>query len=248
MRGVRCPTNMALPPSIARYAAVAAVAAGCAGSPPASGHVPLPSAAPSVAQPQPWREDFVGRLQWGSPSGHGPELLASVYRVEASPGVRYLSAHHDARGENPPPAMHYGRGFEKDAPRLEQAPRLRFRWRVRQHPQVTDDPWLDLGASVYVVIKQPGLLSGGRGFKLGWVAKPAPLGTRQRGLFQVPLRSDAASDAWQQEDVDVCAMYRRSYGPCEGQRVVYVGVVTDADGTKSVAAGDYADFSLNAAR
>ncbi len=193
----------------------------------------------------PWSENFQGALDWGSPSRHSRDLLARVYAIATEPAGSFLRARHDATGDNPPPAMHYGHGFERDPPRLDKYPLLRFRWRVRQHPNVAADPWLDLGASVYVVMKQPGLLSGGRGFKLGWVAKPAPVGTRQRGLLQVPIRSDAASDKWRPEEVDLCALYRRSYGPCEGERIVYVGVVTDADGTNSVAAGDYADFTLD---
>lgn len=193
-----------------------------------------------------WLENFSGALNWASPSGHGPDLLARVYRVENVGGARFLKARHDARGEDAPDAMHYGYGFEERAPLLDATPILQFRWRVRQHPSIGADAWVDLAASVYVVMKQPSLLSAGRGFKLGWVAKPAALGTRQRGLLQVPLRSDAASDTWRKERVDLCALYRQNFGPCEDARILYVGVVTDADGTKSVAAGDYADFSLTA--
>ena len=35
-----------------------------------------------------------------------------------------------------------------------------------------------------------------------------------------------------------------SYGPCEGPHILYIGVVTDADGTKSIASGSYAGFEL----
>ncbi len=191
-----------------------------------------------------WREDFSGALDWGSPSRHDARELSRVYSVVEDAGARFLRARHDASVPDAAPAMHYGRGFDGDPPRLSHTPILRFRWRVRQHPAAAEDPWLDLGASVYVVMKQPSLLSGGRGFKLGWVQKPAPLGTKQRGLLQVPLRSDPASDTWKSERIDLCALYRRSYGSCDDQPIVYVGVVTDADGTKSTAEADYADFEL----
>ena len=87
-------------------------------------------------------------------------------------------------------------------------------------------------------------MRGARGFKFGWAAKPAPAGTHQVGLLQIELRHDAASVVWRQASVDLCALYRREYGPCEGEFVRYVGVTTDADGTKSVAEGDYADFEI----
>lgn len=191
-----------------------------------------------------WRETFDGPLAWGSPSRHDAQALSRVYSLAAEAGEGFLRARHDATGAGPPPAMHYGHAFTRDAPRLDRTPLLRVRWRVRQHPAAERDPWLDLAASVYVVMKQPSLLSDGRGFKLGWVVASAPIGTRQRGLLQVPVRSDSASEAWKNDEVDLCALYRRTYGACEGQRIVYVGVVTDADGTKSVAEADYGEISL----
>jgi hypothetical protein len=97
---------------------------------------------------------------------------------------------------------------------------------------------------VYVVVKQPSLLFGGKGFKFGWLQAPGPSDTFQHGLLQVPLRSGPASERWQSEQVDLCALYREHYGPCEGEALRYVGVVTDADGTGSVAEAEYADFEV----
>jgi hypothetical protein len=97
---------------------------------------------------------------------------------------------------------------------------------------------------VYVISRQPSLLSGGRGVKLGWVSAPAATGTRQRGIVQVPLRSDAAGPAWRSERVDLCALWEANFGSCAGERVRYVGVVTDADGTHSLAEAEYDDFLL----
>ncbi len=65
------------------------------------------------------------------------------------------------------------------------------------------------------------------------------------GLLQIPLRHDPAGQEWHEESVaDLCALYRRAFGPCEGEHVLYVGVMTDADGTHSVAEADYDDFEL----
>lgn len=203
---------------------------------------PTPGAAQSSSA---WRESFTsGSLDWGSPSRHGPELLRKVYVVQRDPDRAFLHARHDASPSSRPPAMHYGHAFDKQVVLLDKVQALKWRWRVTQHPQVGADPWLDLGASVYVIMEKPGLFSGGKGFKFGWLAKPGPTGTKQRGLAQVPLRSDAASGAWRSESVDLCALFRAEYGKCEGERVLYVGVVTDGDGTRSVAEGDYADFEL----
>ncbi len=99
-------------------------------------------------------------------------------------------------------------------------------------------------ASVYVVLEKPSLLHSGRGFKFGWLAKPGDR-AQQRGLLEIPLRNDAASPEWKSESVDLCALYRETYRePCEGKRIQYVGVMTDADGTASISEADYAAFAL----
>lgn len=191
-----------------------------------------------------WSEGFRVRPGWGDPSGHGAEELTRVYSVQREGEASWLHARHDAQSGKTP-AMHFGHALANDGVPLEKVRALRFKWRVLQHPRVGADPWLDVGASVYVVFEKPGLFSGGKGFKLGWLAKPGPRGTHQRGLLQLALRADPSGPTWQSESVDLCALYRAEYGGgCAGQRVRYVGVVTDADGTKSVAEADYDDFEL----
>lgn len=221
-------------------AAVVAVVLSSAASPSRAD----PEDAPAPARVA-WTESFGGgKLAWGDPSGHGPDQLAKIYGVQRDGGGAWLHARHDATNGKTP-AMHYGRALANDGVALDKVRALTWKWRVTQHPRVEGDPWLDVAASVYVVFEKPGLFSGGKGFKLGWLAKPGPRGTHQRGLLQVPLRSDAAGPAWQSESVDLCALYRAEYGgSCAGQKVLYVGVVTDADGTKSVAEADYDDFTL----
>lgn len=194
-----------------------------------------------------WHERFdAPSLDWVAPLGHEDDL-ARIYRVVHEPSGSFLHARHDVRPgqpQKPPPAIHYGRAWEEAPPPLDQVRSLSWKWRVHQHPDVNDDPWLDVAASLYVVVKQPSLLWNGKGFKFGWLAKPGPSDTSQHGLLQLPLRHDAASDEWRTERVDLCALYREHFGPCEGQFVRYVGVTTDADGTKSVADADYGEFEL----
>jgi len=140
--------------------------------------------------------------------------------------------------------VHYGRPFRDGPHPLPGACLLRWRWRVHQHPAVADDPWQDLAASVYVMMRPPGLVRGGKGFKFGWLAKPGPAGTTQRGMLQVELRHDPAGPTWHTEQVDLCALYRQTYGDPSEEQILYIGVVTDADNSRSLAAADYADFRL----
>lgn len=198
-----------------------------------------------------WSESFdAPLLHWRSPSGHSVEQIGSVYSIQHEGPLSFLRARHDAReGAGPRiPAVHYGTAIEPQ-PALERVKLLRWRWRVRQHPQTQGDAWEDVAASVYVVVVHPGLFRGGKGFKFAWLSRPGPaVQTWQRGLAQIELRSEPAGMQWRTEEVDVCALYRKVYGPCEGEQLEYVGVVTDADGTRSVAEADYAAFELQVAR
>jgi hypothetical protein len=189
-----------------------------------------------------WREVFGGRLDWQDPQDHGSVALGRVYSVQQESGTSFLRAHHDAASKGAPPALHYGRAF--DGISLAHVRLLRWRWRARIQPAVRNDPWEDMAASLYVVTKAPSFLRKGRGFKFGWLAKPGPAQTYQRGLLQVALRSEPPGIQWRTEEVDVCALYRRTFGPCEDAQIIYIGVLTDADGVNSIAEGDYADFEL----
>ncbi len=194
-----------------------------------------------------WQEHFDhSPLGWVDPFDHGAAKLARVYSVGHEGPLSFLHARHDCSVDSHPPAMHYGMAFVHDPLPLERVRALRWRWRVRQHPRLEpdDDAWLDMAAGVYVVMRTPSLFKGGKGFKFGWLAKPGRPGTYQHGLLQVPMRHDAAGADWREESVDLCALYRNEYGRCEGEHVLYVGVVTDADGTKSASEADYAEFAL----
>jgi hypothetical protein len=191
-----------------------------------------------------WRESFdSGALDFFDPFGHDRRLLARVYKVIRDGDDPVLHALDDATS-GAVPAIHFGHSFEESAPALDRVHALRWRWRVLRQPDVRADAWTDLGASIYVVVRAPTVLRGGRGFKLGWLAKPGPSDTYQHGLLQIPLEQGGASGGWRSESVDLCALYRRTFGPCEGEHVLYVGVMSDADGTRSVAEAEYDDFEL----
>lgn len=237
------------------WALVAVGAAGCGAGPAApvdrSWSTPDGSTGPGSSSPVApvWQERFEQLpADFESPSGHDVETVAKVYSAaRTEEGEPFLAAHHDAAprdGYWPPPAVHFGHPFRDGQPPLGEACVLSWRWRVGQHPAISDDPWVDVAASVYVMIQPPGLLKGGQGFKFGWLAKPGPKGTDQRGLLQVELRHDPAGPAWHTETVNLCRLYRQAYGDPTEQRVLYVGVVTDADNTESVATAAYADFEL----
>jgi|SRR5688572_4148351 len=189
-----------------------------------------------------WSEKFRALLDWRDPQDHAARLLGRVYAVQQENGASFLHAQHDATAKGAPPALHFGRAFDQLP--LRDVRLLRWRWRARVQPSVKDDPWQDMAASIYVVMKAPAFLRKGRGFKFGWLAQPGPSQTFQRGLLQVPLRSDPPSLQWRTEEVDICALYRRTFGPCENEQIIYIGVLTDADGSNSIAEADYADFEI----
>jgi len=189
-----------------------------------------------------WSEFFRGPLDWRDPQDHGSLMLARVYAVEKENGLSFLRAHHDATSKGAPPAIHFGKAF--DGVPLDKVRLLRWRWRARIQPIVSDDPWEDMAASIYVVTKAPTLLRKGRGFKFGWLARPGPSRTYQRGLLQVVQRSDPPGLQWKTEEVDICGLYRQAFGPCENEQIIYIGVLTDAEGAKSTAEGDYAGFEI----
>ncbi len=191
-----------------------------------------------------WREGFEhGASDFVDPFKHDPRAVAREYFVDREGDGHVLHALDDDRS-GASPAIHYGKAFIASPPPLDRVRALTWRWRVLRHPDIAADPWVDVAASVYVVIRTPSLLRAGRGFKLGWLAKPGPDDTYQHGLLQVPLAVGGESGAWRSESVDLCALYRRAFGSCEGEHVLYVGVVTDADATHSVAEAEYDDFAL----
>ena len=146
-----------------------------------------------------WREDFDhAPPDFVDPAHHDAAAVAQAYAVRVVDGNSVLHARHDGtRGTTP--AIHYGRAFERDPPALDGVSALRWRWRVLHHPDVDRDPWADVAASLYVLTKAPSLLRSGRGFKFGWIARPGPENTYQRGILQVALRAGGPLGEWHAE-------------------------------------------------
>ncbi len=193
-----------------------------------------------------WSESFAGALDWGSPR-QTPAQISAVYSQRTENGVGFLHAFHDATpadNKSIVPAVHYGHPFPQKTLRLADSCELSWKWRVLKHPSIGDDAWKDAAASVYVVTRQPGLLGGGRGFKFGWLAKSGAVGKKQHGFLQVERRNDGAGPEWKTERVNLCELYTKEFGAIGDEKLLYVGVMTDADGTKSVAEADYANFAL----
>lgn len=204
-----------------------------------------PAAFAAPANPIFWQETFAQpTLDWIDPAAPQSAAHNAVYSLRHEDGAAFLHAHHDRSASKTPPAIHYGKAFQSSAAPLEKVRALHWRWRVLQHPNVTDDPWVDVAASVYVIIRSPSVFHSGHGFKFGWLAKPATA-SHQRGLLEMSLRAAGALHEWQSESVDLCALYQKEYKRgCAGETVQYIGVMTDADNTHSIAEADYADFEL----
>lgn len=220
------------------------VLAGAAPPKPGAHRAELAATAPATERF--WVERFDGpTLAWVAPLGQGPDKISKVFSVQRDNGNTFLHGRHDGRPDGDrPPFMHFGKRFDPDSPPLEKVTSLRWKWRVLQHPSNTTNMWEDVAASLYVIIKPPSMLGGGKGFRFGWLGGPGVKGTFRLGLARIALREEPATREWKSEEVDVCKLYRELYGPCEGEQLNYVGVATEADGTESVAEADYTDFEL----
>ena len=196
-----------------------------------------------------WQEPFdeASPIGWGSPSGASAEVIAQIYSIKQEGDQRFLSARFQGAGSAAPPAVHWGMPWRDQPIPLTDACSLSWRWRVMEHPAADDDPWRDVAVSVYVVFALPGLFTKGKGYKFGWLNKPGPKGTTQRGLVQIALRNGGPTDTWQREQVDLCRLYSRHFGDPAEEKLIYVGVVSDGDDTESSAIGDYDDFVLSTA-
>lgn len=194
-----------------------------------------------------WKEGFSNWPQtWGSPRQKTDEIQA-VFRIEKEGTNSFLRAEHDAvpaPGKKIPSAVHFGHAFRSPDVRLADACILSWKWRVLEHPKSGADAWSDVAASVYVVTRNPGLFAEGRGFKFGWLSSPGAKGTKQRGILQIEQRRDAANSSFIEESIDLCALHEQHFGPLGEEKLLYVGLVTDADNSKSVARADYDDFRL----
>ena len=167
------------------------------------------------------------------------EEARSVYRVVAEDGRHFLRA--VAKGT----AAHAALEREWD---LKEYPELAWRWRPRVFPEGSDErssKTNDSALGEYVAFPRAAVAV--RSLKYVW-SRVAPVGTQasaSAGFTRMRvLRSGAGqNDKWVEERVNIAEDYRKLFGADPG-RPRGVGVLTDADDTKSTAEGDYADFRL----
>ena len=171
------------------------------------------------------------------------EAAAAVYRVARDNGSAPFLA---ARAEGRSVTIGLDREFEPS-----RYPYLRWQWRVHSFPSGGDERQRatnDSAAGVYVVF--PGRLPFlPRVLKYVWSAS-APVGLRQPSPMYgdtkiIVIASGPTSEPhqWRIQTVDV----RRDYETLFGREVPTargIGLLTDADETRSVAAADYTGFEL----
>jgi hypothetical protein len=174
---------------------------------------------------------------WEVRSGEGKQ----VYSVHEEHGKRFLRAVSNGLG------IQAARATEKW--NLDTHPVLAWAWRPREFPRNADERKAssnDSALAVYMAVPYS-RIRGPKAMKYIW-SERVSVGTRltsNHGLTHARvLQSGAPSstDEWVQERVDVLKDWKAAFKATETPKVVGIAVLTDADDTKSSAAGDYADF------
>jgi hypothetical protein len=187
-------------------------------------------------------EDFrsapIGELppNWNVRKDEGRE----VYKVAEEGRLRFLRAVSKGLGIQ---AARETKGWD-----LAARPVLAWSWRPRQFPKGADerDPaGNDSPLAVYVLVEHS-RITGPKAVKYIW-SERVPAGTHltsNNGLTQVRvLRTGAPSGkGWTAERVNVLEDFQKYFEEKGTPKPAGIAVLTDADDTKSVAAGDYASF------
>ncbi len=173
---------------------------------------------------------------WGVRKDDGKE----VYRVREEGHRRFLQAVSKGLGVQA--------GRETERWDLATHPVLAWSWRPREFPRGADErePGTnDSALAVYMAVPHS-KIRGPRAVKYVW-SETVPVGTRlssNSGLTQIRvLRSGRpANDAWMEERVNVREEWKAAFKESNTPRPGGIAVLTDADDTRSTAAGDYANF------
>ena len=163
-----------------------------------------------------------------------------VYRVREEGRRRFLQA--VSRG------LGIQAGRETEQWNLTTHPVLAWSWRPREFPHGADERKADANDSalaVYMAVPHS-KIRGPKAVKYVWSEK-VPVGTRlssNGGLTQVRvLRSGRPAKAgWLEERVNVRDEWKAAFKESDTPKPGGIAVLTDADDTKSTAAGDYANF------
>jgi hypothetical protein len=191
-------------------------------------------------------EDFKSSTPGQFPAGWKARKDAgrAVYKVAEEGGIRFLRA------------MSRGVGIQAARPtrdwNLSTRPVLAWSWRPRQFPKGADEresSTNDSPLAVYMLVEHS-RITGPKAVKYVWSAR-VPAGTHltsNNGLTQVRvLRTGPDSAGWVEERVNVLEDYQKYFDEKGTPKPAGLAVLTDADDTKSVAAGDYANFRACAA-
>jgi hypothetical protein len=173
--------------------------------------------------------------EWKARKDEGRE----VYSVQEEGGRRFLRAASRGLG------IQAGRAYEWE---LSEYPVLTWAWRPQQFPEAADErksATNDSAVSVYVLVPHS-KVRGPKAVKYIW-SERVPVGERlssNAGLTQVRvLRSGReGAGAWREERVNARDDYQQLFNESATPRTAGIAVLTDADDTKSIARGDYANF------
>jgi hypothetical protein len=161
-----------------------------------------------------------------------------VYSVREENGLLFL--HAESRGHG----IQAARAFEWN---LDEYPVLTWSWRPHKFPDGGDERRggsNDSALSVYVLVPYS-KIRGPKAVKYVW-SERVPTGERlssNAGLTQVRVLRSGREGAgeWREERVNARDDFRGFFNEA-ASRAAGIAVLTDADDTRSVAIGDYANF------
>jgi hypothetical protein len=165
----------------------------------------------------------------------------AVYAVKEENGKRFLAARSKGLG------IQAAKEHEWD---LDKFPVLAWRWRAVEFPKGGDERESgtnDSAAAVYLLVPYS-KIRGPKAVKYVWSEK-VPVGTRlssNMGLTQVRVLRGGSEKrgAWVEERVNAREDFLKYFETKETPKPAGIAVLTDADDTRSTAAGDYADFRV----
>jgi hypothetical protein len=174
----------------------------------------------------------------------------SDWRARKDEGKEVYSVREEA-GKRSLAAVSRGLGIQAAKERawdLDAYPVLAWAWRPREFPRGADEresATNDSALAVYMLVPHS-RIRGPKAVKYIWSEK-VPVGTlltSNLGLTQVRvLRTGTAGKGrWTDERVNVLEDYKKRFGESETPKPAGIAVLTDADDTRSTAAGDYANF------